>query len=55
MRENEITQTVIGAAIEVQGILGPGMIERPYAGALCREFHFMDERGGISTLRRGGK
>lgn len=39
MRENEITQRVIGAAIEVHRILGPGMIERPYEDALCREFH----------------
>lgn len=38
MKENEITQAVIGAAIEVHRILGPGMIERPYEDALCREF-----------------
>ena len=49
MRENEITQAVIGAAIEVHRILGPGMIERPYEDAVCREFHLMDESGGIST------
>ena len=39
MRENEITQAVIGAAIEVHKILGPGLIERPYEDAMCREFH----------------
>ena len=39
MRENEITQAVIGAAIEVHKILGPGLIERPYEDAICREFH----------------
>ena len=39
MRENEITQSVIGAAIEVHKILGPGLIERPYEDAICREFH----------------
>src|SRR5438094_137876 len=39
MRENEITQAVIGAAIGMQGILGPGMIERPYEDAMVREFH----------------
>ena len=55
MRENEITQMVIGAAIEVHRILGPGMIERPYEDALCRELHFMDERRGVSTQRRGGE
>ena len=39
MRENEITQAVIGAAIEVHKILGPGLIERPYEDAMCRELH----------------
>ena len=39
MRGNEITQAVIGAAIEVHKILGPGLIERPYEDAICREFH----------------
>ena len=39
MRGNEITQAVIGAAIEVHKILGPGLIERPYEDAMCREFH----------------
>ncbi|MEO6741655.1 MAG: GxxExxY protein [Chthoniobacteraceae bacterium] len=39
MRENEITQAVIGATIEVHKILGPGLIERPYEDAMCREFH----------------
>jgi len=35
-------------------ILGRGMIERSHEDALCREFHFLDEHGGISTQRRGG-
>ena len=39
MKENEITRAVIGAAIEVHRILGPGLIERPYEDAICREFH----------------
>jgi GxxExxY protein len=38
MRENEITQAVIGAAIEVHRIIGPGLIERPYEDAVCCEF-----------------
>ena len=38
MKANEITQAVIGAAIEVHKILGPGLIERPYEDAMCREF-----------------
>ena len=39
MKENEITRAVIGAAVEVHRILGPGLIERPYEDAICREFH----------------
>jgi len=37
MNENEITETVIGAAIEVHKHLGPGLLESAYEMALCRE------------------
>jgi GxxExxY protein len=34
---NEITQTVIGAAIEVHRQLGPGLLESAYEECLCRK------------------
>jgi GxxExxY protein len=38
MRPNQITQTIIGCAIEVHRHLGPGLLENAYEVALCREF-----------------
>ena len=37
MNVNRITQRVIGAAIEVHRILGPGLLEEAYQKALERE------------------
>ena len=37
MRENQMTQTIIGCAIEVHRHLGPGLLENAYEAALCRE------------------
>lgn len=37
MRINQMTQTIIGAAIEVHRHLGPGLLESAYEAALCRE------------------
>ena len=37
MTENEISQAIIGAAIEVHRALGPGLIEQAYEEALCHE------------------
>ena len=39
MHENEISEKVIGAAIEVHRHLGPGLIEKIYENSLCHEFH----------------
>ena len=38
MDANRITQRVIGAAIEVHRVLGPGLLEEAYQKALEREF-----------------
>ncbi len=37
MRENEISEKVIGCAIEVHRHLGPGLLESAYEEALCYE------------------
>ncbi|HEY3898633.1 MAG TPA: GxxExxY protein [Chthoniobacter sp.] len=39
MHENEISHSVIGAAIEVHREVGPGIIEKPYEEAMCHELH----------------
>jgi GxxExxY protein len=39
MHENEISEQIIGAAIEVHRILGSGLLEGVYEEALCHEFH----------------
>lgn len=39
MHENEISEKIIGAAIEVHRILGPGLLESIYEEALCHELH----------------
>ena len=37
MKVNDITEAVIGAAIEVHRFLGPGLLESAYIQCLCYE------------------
>ncbi len=39
MHENEISEKIIGATIEVHRILGPGLLKSVYEQALCPELH----------------
>jgi GxxExxY protein len=39
---NELTETVIGACIEVHRHLGPGLLESTYRQCLCRELSLRD-------------
>lgn len=42
MELNSITEQIIGAAIEVHGALGPGLLESAYEECLCRELSLRD-------------
>lgn len=37
MNTNQLTETIIGAAIEVHRALGPGLLESAYVKCLCHE------------------
>ena len=39
MTENELSFEIIGAAIEVHRVLGPGLLESAYEECLCYELH----------------
>ena len=39
MPDNELTQTIIGGAIEVHRLLGPGLLESAYEECFCHELH----------------
>ncbi len=38
MTDNDLTKNIIGAAIEVHTLLGPGLLESAYEECLAREF-----------------
>lgn len=37
MRESELTEVIIGAAIDVHKVLGPGLLESAYEECFCHE------------------
>ena len=39
---NKLSSTIIGAAIEVHQILGPGLLESAYEECLCKELGLRD-------------
>ncbi len=44
LKHEELTDQVIGAAIEVHRELGPGLLESAYQACLCRELSLRDVR-----------
>jgi len=42
MNENQLTEKIIGAAIEVHKELGPGLLESTYEACLCHELNLQD-------------
>ena len=48
--ETQLTDTVIGFAIEVHNVLGPGLPESAYEAALCIELR----NGGVAFKRQIG-
>ena len=46
---NPLTQRIIGCAIEVHRVLGPGLLESIYEEAICTEF---DDLGLTYTRQR---
>ena len=59
MHENEISEAVIGAAIEVHRHLGPGLLESVYEQALCHELHLrslnFERQQGVPISYKGTK
>ncbi len=47
MLENDISQKIIGASIEVHRYLGPGLLESAYSSCLARELTIQ----GINYIR----
>lgn len=54
MTENELSQIIIGKAIEVHRILGPGLLESAYQECLCYELQVaglnVEKEKGLSVV-----
>jgi GxxExxY protein len=44
LEQEELTRQIIGAAIEVHSVLGPGLLESAYEQCLCRELSLRNLR-----------
>ena len=57
MDKDPLTQKIIGAAIEVHRILGPGLLESIYEEALCTEFELQsiayERQVAVSVIYKG--
>jgi GxxExxY protein len=56
-QSDPITEAIIGCAIEVHRVLGPGLLESSYEGALCVEFatrglHF-ERQAAVPVVYKG--
>ena len=51
MKINEITHAIIGAAIEVHRVLGPGLLENAYETCLCYELTNCVEIKAVESLQ----
>jgi GxxExxY protein len=55
--KDEVTERVIGAAIEVHRVLGPGLLESIYEEALCTEFSlrniFYERQKEVEIIYKG--
>jgi|SRR5579859_536515 len=59
MNDSELTRSIIGAAIEVHKLLGPGLLESAYEDCLChelalRKIHF-EKQKPIPLVYKGTK
>lgn len=59
MHENDVSDRIIGAAIEVHRALGPGLLEGVYEEALCHELHLrglaFERQKGVPIAYKGVK
>ena len=57
MKENDITETIIGAAIEVHKALGPGLLESAYEECLAHELKLrgiaFDRQRALPVMYKG--
>jgi GxxExxY protein len=55
--EDRLTQTIIGAAIEVHRVLGPGLLESIYEYAICHELTlqniFYERQVAVDVVYKG--